>query len=116
MESTCTCRFEQIQSDTLLKFFSMLNMFYFLPHRGKRAKLARDFFNKILDMDYGNVLVTIQSSIWDFPFEGSNEEIIEKINAVYSVDISDIVTGNLDAIFRRIEKKGNFFNRTRYVY
>jgi len=83
-------------------------MFYFLPRKGKRARLGRDFFEKILDMNYDECILTIQSSLYDFPFEGSIEEIHQKVNEVYGVDISNIKNGNLEAIFRRIENESGF--------
>lgn len=78
--------------------------------------IATEFFPKILDMDYENVLLTDESSIYDFTCVfGENEEesenlteknedrIIEKIKEVYNIDISDIKNGYLVEIFRRIE-------------
>jgi hypothetical protein len=67
--------------------------------------LALDFFDRILDMNYQNVLITDLSSLWDFPSTLTEAEQFERIRNVYDVDISDITDGNLLRIFNRIEGK-----------
>jgi hypothetical protein len=65
--------------------------------------IAQDFFPKILDMDYGRILIiTDISSLWNFLHE-NEEEYIMRIHDVYGVDISDIEDGSLVRIFERIE-------------
>lgn len=64
--------------------------------------LAAEFFEKVLAMNYGECLVTDESSLWDFHGEETNEEYHRKIVEVYGVDVSDIESGNLVQIFKRI--------------
>jgi hypothetical protein len=64
--------------------------------------LAGEFFEKVLAMNYGECLVTDESSLWDFHGEETNEEYHRKIVEVYGVDVSDIESGNLVQIFKRI--------------
>ena len=67
-------------------------------------EIAADFFEKILGMNYHDCLVTDESSLWDFPGEETNGEYHQKIAGVYGVDISDIESGNLVQIFKRIHE------------
>jgi hypothetical protein len=64
--------------------------------------LAGEFFEKVLAMNYGECLVTDESSLWDFHGEETNEEYHRKIVEVYGVDVSDVESGNLVQIFKRI--------------
>ena len=71
--------------------------------------IAVDFFPKILDRPYSSVLITDESSIYDFDFELTEEEvkhdthpILKKIKDVYKIDVSDIEDLNLCKIFERI--------------
>jgi len=69
----------------------------------KYEQIAEDFFSRILQMDYHNVLITDSSSLWHFQVE--NEEVKSKILEVYGVDISEIEDGNIAEIFRKIDQR-----------
>ena len=87
-------------------------MFYFLSRTGKRSQLERDFFEKIIEVvDYDHCILTVRSSLWDFPLLEEPEQILAKVKEVYGVDISDLGDGNLNQIFRRIFKKWKTANR-----
>src|ERR1044072_2650564 len=68
--------------------------------------IADDFFSRVLDMNYGDCLITDESSLWDFHGEESNEHLHRKIWDAYRMDVSDIDDGNLVKIFERIENHG----------
>jgi hypothetical protein len=67
-------------------------------------QIASDFFEKILGMNYHECLITDESSLWDFHGEETNETYHRKIAEVYRVDVSDIESGNLVQIFKRISE------------
>ncbi len=69
-------------------------------------QVAIDFFEKILGMSYRDCLITDESSLWDFPGDETNTVYHHKIAEVYGTDASDIESGNLVQIFRRISEKG----------
>ncbi len=46
--------------------------------------------------------ISDESSLWDFHGELSNAELQERINDVYGVDVSDIESGNVADILKRI--------------
>jgi hypothetical protein len=62
---------------------------------------------KIFDFEPGNYLITDESSLHDFT--GLDEmkftDIHKKIQDVFDVDVSDIVSGNLLEIFTRIHHR-----------
>ena len=64
--------------------------------------IAVNFFQKILNLDYYECLITDESSLWDFHGEETNDHLHKRISAVYEVDVSDIESGNLVEIFKRI--------------
>jgi hypothetical protein len=64
--------------------------------------LAREFFAKILEMDYEECLVTDESSMWDFHSEESDDHLHEQIAKVYGVDTRDIKGANIVTILERI--------------
>jgi hypothetical protein len=70
----------------------------------RHALLARDFFRRILEMDYENVFISDQSSLYDF-FMEPVEVYQERIEAEYGVDVSDIEDGNLVRIFERLRRR-----------
>ena len=84
------------------------------PGQGKKVELAStieidrfesvapEFFERILDMDYNDCLITDESSLWDFHTERSNEPFYSKILEVYGINVSDVESGNLARIFQRI--------------
>lgn len=66
--------------------------------------IARDFLRKILELDYDQIFISDYSSLSDFFFLGDQTEIIELIQENYQVDVSDIESGNLVQIFKRIQQ------------
>ncbi|MCX6785206.1 MAG: hypothetical protein NTV81_04805 [Candidatus Komeilibacteria bacterium] len=70
----------------------------------KYFDLASDFFNKILEVDYNQVFISDESSIWDFIFDESLDMYYKKIKDIYDVDVSD-TDGNFLKIFKKIIKK-----------
>lgn len=66
--------------------------------------IAYDFFQKILEMDYDNCFVSDESSLWEFPNTSDKVRVFELIEQTYHVDVSDIQTGNLVQIFKRLHK------------
>jgi hypothetical protein len=72
--------------------------------------LARDFFQRILNMNYDDCFVSDQSSLWDFPDTEDTAAVFARIRLAYGVDVSDIFSGNLARIFKRIKdhNRGRF--------
>lgn len=68
----------------------------------KFEKIAEDFFEKILNMNRNECLITDESSLWDFHVERSNNLFYSKIQAIYRVDVSDVEQSNLVKIFQKI--------------
>ena len=62
--------------------------------------LAKDFLKRILDLDWA--WISDESCLSDFHTQETDGFLIEKIRAVYAVDVSDISNGNLAEIFDRI--------------
>ena len=54
----------------------------------------------MLNLDWA--FVSDESSLWDFHSSDDNKDLIEKINEVYGVDVSDIQSAKLWQIFDRI--------------
>ena len=89
------------------------------PFKGKKIELAsmtgiemffeiaEDFMQRILDFEPGDYLITDESSLWDFTSRDKQEidDIHKRIQEVYNLDVSDISTGNLLEIFRRIHRR-----------
>lgn len=65
--------------------------------------LAEDFMKRILDLDSEECLITDESSVFDF-VDFTEEELKGRILEAYNLDISEIKSGNLLEIFRRIHK------------
>jgi len=68
--------------------------------------LARDFFRRILDLNYDECFISNESSLWDFHHEETNDDLNEKILLTYGVDVSDIESGNLADVFARLVSRG----------
>jgi hypothetical protein len=68
-------------------------------------EMAVHFMEKILGINYYNCFISDESSLWDFPTKSSKEEYHQKIALIYGVDVSDIDSGNLVEIFKRIRKQ-----------
>lgn len=68
--------------------------------------IARVFFPKIFGMDYEDVMITDESSIYDFDFELNVDhqtgDILNKIKSEYNLDVSDVEDLLLVKIFERI--------------
>ncbi len=63
-------------------------------------ELAQDFIHRVLELR--GAFISDESSLWDFHNEESNDALVAKIREVYSVDVSDIESGNLYQILDRI--------------
>ena len=68
--------------------------------------LARDFFRRILNLDYDECFISNESSLWDFHGQENNDQLNEKILLTYGVDVSDIESGNLADVFTRLVSRG----------
>lgn len=75
------------------------------------SHIAERFFPRIFGMAYEDVLITDESSIYDFDFElvgdkidHKTEKVLKKIKKVYGIDVSDVKGLILVDIFRKIEK------------
>lgn len=68
----------------------------------RHAELARDFKRRVLDVDWA--WISDESSLGDFHGEETNDALIQKIQSIYGVNVSDITGGNLADIFDRIAK------------
>jgi hypothetical protein len=62
--------------------------------------LSEDFIHRVLDLDWA--WISDESSLWDFHADSDNSRLNAKIMEVYGVDVSDIQSGRLAAIFERI--------------
>ncbi len=62
--------------------------------------LAQDFIHRVLELPWA--FISDQSSLWDFHTEETSDALFAKIREVYSVDVSDIESGNLSEILDRI--------------
>lgn len=64
--------------------------------------LSDDFIQRILGLEWA--WISDESSLWDFHTEQTNDLLYAKIREVYGVDVSDIESARLWAIFERIEE------------
>ncbi len=64
--------------------------------------LSDDFVQRILGLEWA--WISDESSLWDFHTEQTNDLLCAKIREVYGVDVSDIESAPLWAIFERIEE------------
>ena len=69
--------------------------------------IAHDFFQKILEMDFDYCFVSDESSLWEFPNTSDEARVFELIRRTYQVDVSDIQTGNLVQIFKRLQESSS---------
>jgi hypothetical protein len=53
-------------------------------------------------MDFDSCFISDQSSLWDFPSAADETRVFQLIEHTYKVDVSDIRTGNLAQIFKRL--------------
>ncbi len=63
-------------------------------------ELAEDFIRRVLNLDWA--WISDESSLWDFHSGDNNQALIEKINDIYGVDVSDIKSAKLWQILDRI--------------
>jgi hypothetical protein len=63
-------------------------------------ELAEDFIHRVLGLPWA--WISDESSLWDFHVHETNDAYHDKIKEVYGVDVSDIESGKLWAIFDRI--------------
>lgn len=71
----------------------------------KLEHVAAQFFPAVLEMAYEDCFITDQSSLWDFHGDDTNEKYHRRIVERYGVDVSDIESGNLVEILKRIDGK-----------
>jgi hypothetical protein len=71
--------------------------------------IARDFFERISELQYERVFLTDISSSWDFSalfdfetVEDVRKHLLQKNESIYGVDVSDIADGNMVRIFERL--------------
>lgn len=64
--------------------------------------VAPKFFREVLEMDYGECVVTDESSLWDFHAEADYDRLLRKIEEVYGADARDIESGSLADILERL--------------
>lgn len=65
--------------------------------------LSVDFIHRVLDLDWA--WISDESSLWEFHADSDNSRLNAKVMEVYGVDVSDIESGQLAAIFERIAQK-----------
>jgi len=67
-------------------------------------EISGDFMKRIFNLEPGEYLITDESSLLDFTGldEMKMEDIRGRIRDVYDLDVSDIESGNLLEIFKRI--------------
>jgi hypothetical protein len=71
----------------------------------RHAALADDFTRRVLHPVLGieDVWITDDSSLWNFHFDETSDELVAKIREVYGVDVSDVESQTLVDIFDRID-------------
>lgn len=63
--------------------------------------LSEEFIQKVLGLEWA--WISDESSLWDFHTDQTNDLLYAKIREVYGVDVSDIESARLWAIFERIK-------------
>lgn len=66
--------------------------------------IAEDFMKRVLNLDFEECLITDESSVFDF-VDFTEAELRARILDAYNLDISEIESGNLLQIFRRIHER-----------
>jgi predicted RNase H-like HicB family nuclease len=64
------------------------------------SELAEDFVHRVLNLDWA--WISDESTLWDFHHNETHSALIDKINEVYGVDVSDIQSAKLSEILERI--------------
>ena len=67
--------------------------------------VAVDFFDKILGNDYYKCFISDESSLIHFGLE--NDEVLQKINQTYGLNLKELGDGNIVRILTLIEEKNN---------
>jgi hypothetical protein len=65
--------------------------------------LLDDFIHRVLELE--GAFISDESSLWDFHMDMNNDELLARIKRVYSIDVSDIESGNIADILERIAAK-----------
>jgi hypothetical protein len=71
----------------------------------KYEEFAKEFFPRILGLNFTDCFISDETSLWDFHNDDNNDALEQKIGLLYGVDVSDVKSGNLIAIFKRITSK-----------
>ena len=72
------------------------------------SDVAKDFVERIFEVPYESVFMTDRSELWDFwPLldvdrKDSKRYLLQKIERIYGIDVSDIKDGNMVKIFERL--------------
>lgn len=66
-------------------------------------QLQEDFVRRVLDLDWA--WLSDESSLWDFHGSDDNRALVEKIDEIYGVDVSDIESAKLWEILERIASR-----------
>jgi hypothetical protein len=64
--------------------------------------ISDDFIQRVLGLEWA--WISDESSLWDFHTEPTNDLLCAKIREIYGVDVSDLESAELWAIFERIGK------------
>jgi hypothetical protein len=70
----------------------------------KLERVAPEFFERILGLNYYECFISDESSLDDFG--QNNNETLEKINDIYHVGLTDLGDGNIARILKLIKNKG----------
>lgn len=70
---------------------------------GAHPELADDFIRRVLQLEWA--WISDESSLWDFHTDEDNRVLLDRINEVYGVDVSDIESAKLFMILDRIAAK-----------
>ena len=73
--------------------------------------LAKDFIKRVLEIDWA--WISDDSALSDFHSGETDHALLERIRAVYGVDVSDISAGNLADVFDRISAHSKPIQRKR---
>jgi hypothetical protein len=73
----------------------------------KYDEFAKEFFPRVLGLNYEDCFISDETSLWDFHNDDSNAFLEQKIGLLYGVDISDVKNGSLVEIFKRISAQSS---------
>jgi hypothetical protein len=69
----------------------------------QHPEIEKDFIRRIPELPWA--FISDESSLWDFHHDLTNEAFVEKIRAVYGIDVSDIPKCSIADILDRIARK-----------